>query len=207
MAYSNYKNIKKVVEKFNLKVENELLFKEADIKKQEPSEWLKTSIKMADVLGFFSEKERSERLIHPVLAELVNLENAQLTIYSGQNLNIDKDLTGECDYLMALGHKVIDYISTPLFSVVEAKRQDIEHGTAQCTAQMIGATRYNQLDGIELPYVYGSTTDGQKWRFMKLENQTLTIHPTYYYLSDLPKLIGVFRYLIADCQTFKITSN
>jgi hypothetical protein len=204
MAYSSFRNLKKVTEKFGIKVVNQTLFNDADIKLIEPSDWLKTSMEMAEMMGFFSEKERSERLVHPVLAELVKINNAQITLYSGQELNVDKELTGECDYLMTIGHKVIDFVSTPLFSVVEAKKQDIEHGTAQCTAQMIGAVRYNKLDGIELPYIYGATTDGQKWRFMKLENQVLTIHPTYYYLSDLSKLISVFAYLIDDCRSFNI---
>jgi hypothetical protein len=204
MAYSSFRNLKKLTDKYSIKVENQSLFNEPAIKMIEPSDWLKTSMEMADMMGFFSEKERSERLVHPVLAELVKINNAQITIYSGQELNVDKELTGECDYLMTLGHKVIDFISTPLFSVVEAKRQDIEHGTAQCTAQMLGAVKYNKLDGIELPYIYGATTDGQKWRFMKLENQTLTIHPTYYYSSNLSKLISVCAYLINDCRSFNI---
>lgn len=204
MAYSSFRNLKKVTEKFGINVVNQTLFSETNIKLLEPSDWLKTSMEMAEMMGFFSEKERSERLVHPVLAELVKINNAQITLYSGQELNVDKELAGECDYLMTIGHKVIDFVSTPLFSVVEAKKQDIEHGTAQCTAQMIGAVRYNKIDNIELPYIYGATTDGQKWRFMKLENQTLTIHPTYYYLSDLSKLISVFAHLIDDCRSFNI---
>jgi hypothetical protein len=204
MAYSSFRNLKKVADKFSIQVVNKSLFNESDIKLIAPSEWVKTSMEMANIMGFFTEKERSERLVHPILAELVTINNAQITVYSGQELNVDKELAGECDYLMAIGHKVIDFVSTPLFSVVEAKKQDIEHGTAQCTAQMIGAIRYNKLDNIELPYIYGATTDGQKWRFMKLENQTLTIHPTYYYLSDLSKLISVFAYLIDDCRSFNV---
>jgi hypothetical protein len=204
MAYSNYKNLKKVVEKFGIKVEGKPLFQDTDVEKIEPSQWLMTSMEMAEMLGYYTEKERSERLVNPVLTELVKINDGQISLYSGQELNVDKDLTGECDYLMTLGHKVMDYISTPLFSVVEAKKQDMEHGTAQCTAQMIGAIQYNKLDGVELPYIYGATTEGQKWRFMKFENQTLTIHPTYYYLSNLPLLLGVFNYLIEDCRKFKL---
>jgi hypothetical protein len=204
MAYSSFRNLKKVADRFSIQVVNKSLFNESDIKLIAPSEWVKTSMEMANIMGFFTEKERSERLVHPILAELVTINNAQITVYSGQELNVDKELAGECDYLMAIGHKVIDFVSTPLFSVVEAKKQDIEHGTAQCTAQMIGAIRYNKLDNIELPYIYGATTDGQKWRFMKLENQVLTIHPTYYYLSDLSKLISVFAHLIDDCRSFNV---
>jgi hypothetical protein len=122
----------------------------------------------------------------------------------GGKINIDKELAGECDYLMALGHKVIDFVSTPFFSIVEAKRQDMEYGTAQCTAQLIGAKKYNELDGIELPYLYGATTDGQKWRFMRFKDNVLTIHETYFSLDNLPVLLGVFSHLIDDCRTFNV---
>lgn len=105
---------------------------------------------------------------------------------------------------MALGHKVIDFVSTPFFSIVEAKRQDMEYGTAQCTAQLIGAKKYNELDGIELPYLYGATTDGQKWRFMRFKDNVLTIHETYFSLDNLPVLLGVFSHLIDDCRTFNV---
>jgi hypothetical protein len=207
MAYSNFKSLKKVVQKYSLKVASEDLFDENAIKLFEPSDWLKKSMELAIMLGFYTEKERSERLVHPILTELVSINKAQITLYSGQELNIDKDLTGECDYLMTIGHKVIDYVSAPVFSVVEAKRQDMEHGTAQCTAQMLGALEYNKIDGIDLPYIYGATTDGQKWRFLKLENHTLSIHPTYYYLSDLSKLISVFAHLIDNCRGFKLQNT
>ena len=204
MAYSHYKNIKKVVEKFNIQVERGFIFSNENIKPIEPSEWLKQTIYRAEILGYYSEKERSERLVNPVLTELVGIYDGQITLYSGQELNIDKDLTGECDYLLTLGRKVIDYVSTPLFSIVEAKRQDMEHGTAQCTAQMLGAIQYNKRDGIELPYLYGATTDGQKWRFLKFKNNLLTIHDSYFFLDNLPMLLGVLKHLVEDCKTFKI---
>ena len=204
MAYSNYKNIKKVVEKFHIEVERGYIFHNESIIPIEPSDWLKISIQKAEQLGFYTEKERSERLVHPVLAELVSIYDGQITLYSGQELNINKDLTGECDYLLTLGRKVIDYVSSPLFSIVEAKRQDIEHGTAQCTAQMLGAIQYNQLDGIEFPYLYGATTDGQKWRFLRLKDNLLTIHDSYFFLDNLPTLLGVLKHLVEDCKNFKI---
>ena len=204
MAYNSYNNLKKVIDKFNLKVENQDLFQESDIKRIEPSEWLKTSIEKAEKLGFGSEKERSERLISPILTELAQINNHQITIYSGRKLDIDKDFSGEIDYLIALGHKVVDFFDAPLFSVAEAKNEDMTSGIAKCTVQMMGAIQYNKLDGIELPYIYGVATEGEKWRFLKFENKTLTIHQPYYYLSNLPLLLGVFSHLIDDCRTFKI---
>ena len=204
MAYSSYKNLKKVVEKFGIKTEPGYLFSAESIKLIEPSDWLKLSLKKANRLGFYSEKERSERLVHPVLAELVEIYDNQITLYSGPELKVNKDLTGECDYMLTLGRKVIDYVSSPLFSIVEAKRQDMEHGTAQCAAQLIGAKMYNENDGIELPYLYGATTDGQKWRFLKFKDNVVTIHEDYYTLDNLPLLLGVLSHLVDDCKTFKI---
>ena len=204
MAYSSFKNLKKVVEKFGIKTEPGRLFPISAIKLIEPSEWLKVSMEKAESLGFYSEKERSERLVHPILAELVGINENQITLYSGQELHVNKDLTGECDYMLTIGRKVIDYISSPIFSIVEAKRQDMEHGTAQCAAQLIGAIQYNKNDGIELPYLYGATTDGQKWRFLRLKDNVVTVHDTYYTLDNLPLLLGVLSFLVNDCKKFTV---
>lgn len=202
MAYSSFTKLKKVIKHFDINVESDSLFSKSDLKPIEPSEWLKISIQRGYEMGFESEKERSERLVHPILSELSTINNRQITVYSGHDLDVDKDngLNGETDYLIVLGKKVIDFISTPLISVVEAKRQDMEHGTAQCTAQMIGATRYNKADGVDLPYIYGVTTDGEKWRFLRLKDNTLRIHEQLYYLSELPTLLSVLQFLIDDCK-------
>ena len=204
MAYSSYKNLKKVIDKFVIKVEPNALFSSDTIKPIEPSHWLKTSMEMSEMLGFCSEKERSERLTNPILTELVKINNDQITLYSGRKLNMNKDLEGTCDYLITLGHKVIDYFIAPLFCIVQAPKQDISHGIAQCAVQLMGVKIYNENDGIQLPYLYGAATDGQKWRFLRLKDNVITIHDSYYSLGNLPMILGVLNYLIDDCKTFKI---
>jgi hypothetical protein len=206
MAYSSFTKLTKVIQRFGISVEREDLFAKEDITLIQPTDWLKRSIEVGYLMGYESEKERSERLLSPILAELTVLNDRQITIYSGHDLEVDKGLglNGETDYLMVIGKKPIDFISRPLFSVVEAKRQDMEHGTAQCAAQMIGAVRFNDLDGIQLPHIYGATTDGEKWRFMRLKDNTLRIHERIFYLEDLPLLLGVLQYLITDCKKMTI---
>ena len=206
MAYSNFTKLKKVKTLFGISVESENLFDMESVKPIEPSEWLKETISFGYDLGYETEKERSERLVSPILTELNRINKRQVTVYSGRELEVDKELglNGETDYLLALGKKPIDFIATPLFSVVEAKKQDMEHGTAQCAAQMIGATRYNIADGVDLPYLYGATTDGEKWRFLRLKDNMLRIHERVFYLDDLPNLLGMMQAIIKDCQTFKI---
>ena len=204
MAYSSYKNLKKIIDKFGITVEPNSLFSSDTIKPIEPSNWLKTSMEMSEMLGFCSEKERSERLTNPILTELVKINNDQITLYSGRKLNMNKDLEGTCDYLITLGHKVIDYFTAPLFSIVQAPKQDISHGIAQCVVQLMGVKMYNENDGIQLPYLYGATTDGQKWRFLKFKDNVVTIHEDYYTLDNLPLLLGVLSHLVNDCKSFKM---
>lgn len=202
MTYCKFTKLKKVVQTFNINVERENIFLTENITLLPPSDWLIMSVERGYKMGFESEKERSERLISPILTELSYINQGKITIYSGHDLDADKDkgLKGETDYLIALGKKALDFIATPILSVVEAKRQDMEHGTAQCVAQMIGAAKYNATDNIVLPYIYGTTTDGEKWRFLQLKNNTLRIHEENYYTNNLPLLLGILQYFIDDIK-------
>lgn len=206
MAYSNFNSLKKVETRLGLKIQRGYFFSFDEIVPLGSSDWLYESLKRAKRQGYDSEKERSERIVWPILSELSNLNDLGLTIYSGHELNVDKSLglNGECDFLLALGRKVIQMIQSPLFSVVEAKRQDLAWGTAQCAAQMVGIYKFNELEGKKLPYLYGATTDGVKWNFLKLENNVLTVDQTDVLFGDIPKLLGILQFLLDDCKKFGI---
>jgi hypothetical protein len=206
MAYSNFNNLKKVKTLLGLEIIDDYFFSVNDIQSIEPSVWLLESIKRAKRQGYDSEKERSERIVWPILSELSNLNDLGLTIYSGHELNVDKalGLNGECDFLLTLGRKVIQMVQSPIFSVVEAKRQDLAWGTAQCAAQMVGISKFNESEGNKLPYLYGATTDGVKWNFLKLENKVLTVDKTDVLFGDIPKLLGILQFLLDDCKSFTI---
>lgn len=201
MAYSKFRDVKKVAITFGLSVRRGTLFPEK-LAVQKPSSWLVETLAIMRDNGFETEKERSERLVSPVLIEIRKQNDSQITIYSGHELNVDasKSLNGECDYLLSLGFKVIDFVDTPVFSVVEAKKQDMEYGTAQCAAQIVGAMLYNENDGKPVPFLYGAATDGLKWRFIKLEKNVLTIDLDYYYLKDIEELLAVLQFIVDDCK-------
>ena len=204
MAYSKFNDFKKVQNSFGIDIRRASLFNESQIEPIEPSAWLSEGMRRAQIQGFDSEKERSERIIAPILTELIMINENELTIYSGHELNVDRalGLNGECDYLLALGRKVVELVQSPIFSVVEAKRQDMVWGAAQCAAQMVGALRYNKLDGKEIPYVYGATTDGIKWQFMKLEDSILSIHSDLVLTNQMSNLLGILQFILSDCKQF-----
>jgi hypothetical protein len=208
MAYSNFNNLSKIESQLGLTIRRGSIFNSNTIVPIEPSAWLVESLWRAQLMGFDSEKERSERLISPLLSELAALNQNELTIYSGHELNVDKTigLNGECDFLIALGQKVIQLVQTPLFSVVEAKRQDLTWGTAQCAAQMVGSMRYNISHNVHPPYIYGATTDGIKWSFLKLENNVLIIDQTTVLFQEIPKLLGILQFLLSDAKTWGLTN-
>jgi len=68
-----------------------------------PSNWLIDTLQKGRKLGIKSEKSRSERIVYPILTELAQLNDFQFTIYSGEQLNADKNkgLNGECDFIFS----------------------------------------------------------------------------------------------------------
>ncbi|MCE9565524.1 MAG: hypothetical protein K8U57_26175 [Planctomycetes bacterium] len=78
-----------------------------------------------------------------------------------------------------------------MFAAVEAKKEDISGGLGQCAAEMVAIRMFNENEKSPLPAVFGCVTSGNLWRFLKLEGNTLFIDKTEYYLSALPKLLGI----------------
>ena len=110
---------------------------------QEPSAWLIETLQRAQCIGYVSEKARSERLVSPVLTEL---NEQHFTFHSGVNLDVDAaaGLRGECDFVLSLS-PILDFIVASIFCITEAKKQELEAGTVQCAAQLVGAQRLNEL--------------------------------------------------------------
>ena len=89
--------------------------------------------------------------------------------------------------------------------MVEAKKQDLETGWGQCIAQMFGARLFNQQHGKELEVVFGCVTTGDDWQILRLQGSVVTFDNTIYYLSQLGKILRVFRE-IADFYKFEETA-
>ncbi len=166
-------------------------------KPEKPSEWLQSSLELASEVNIKTEKAKSEAIVFPILLELKRKNKEFLTLYSGDSLNVDinKGLNGECDFILSKDIQSFE-INYPIMQVVEAKNHDIQSGVPQCAAQMLGAKIYNQQNDVDINTVYGCVTTGDDWLFMKLENDVLYIDKRKYYLIELEELLSIFQYII-----------
>ncbi len=202
MAYSDFK-LKELVKQFDLTLnENQDLF--ADISEVESSEILKVALKenAALAVDINTEKARSELIIAPILLEVRRQLNYQIGLFSGSEFNVapEKGLNGTCDFLISLSAERL-FISAPVLTLVEAKKEDIKAGLGQCVAEMLAAQLFNEEEGNQIPIIYGTVTSGTVWRFLKLEGNIVSIDAIEYYLTDVGKILGILLSAIPKFPT------
>jgi hypothetical protein len=198
MAYSDF-SLDTIVEQQQLKLQNNIaLF--GSIAPIAASEWLRETLAVSEDLGLFAgtEKARSEFIVVPILLELERRNPGQFMIFSGKSLDVDKNqgLNGECDFLLSKGEPT-RILQAPVFSIVEAKRQDIDLGLGQCAAQMVGADLFNQKKGSTIPTIYGCVTTADRWQFLQLQHQQLAIdRKIYSYPNELETILSIFQSIL-----------
>ena len=199
MGFSKFK-LADVVEKFDLKVNRGIdLF--ADISEVAKGEYLEIVLKnhLSLAIDINTEKARSEMIIAPILLEVMQKIQPQISLFSGNDLTVDssQELNGECDFIISLSPQQL-FITAPIITLVEAKKEDIIGGLGQCAAQMLGAQIFNQQKGNQISSVYGAVTTGTVWRFLRLSDRLLDIDNKEYYISDVCKILGIFHWIISS---------
>src|SRR5947209_5904984 len=159
----------------------------------EPDEWLRHTLDewAPAALAMNTEKARSEMIIAPILMEVVRLADHRVSLFSGLAFDVDRErgLNGTCDYLISRSRERF-FITRPVVTVVEAKREDITAGLGQCAAAMVAAQLFNarQAQGAS-GAVFGAVSSGSIWRFLKLEGTGLTIDRREYYLHQVGTIL------------------
>ncbi|MGD1712802.1 hypothetical protein [Dapis sp. BLCC M172] len=135
---------------------------------------LKETVPWAIAVG--SEKARSEGIINPVLLEVKRQLKGKISVFSGEEFAVqpEVDLTEYVDFLISHSPEQL-YIKAPVVVLVEAKKEDLKPALGQCLAEMVAAQRFNQQKQQPISTIYGTVTSGIVWRFLKLEEQTVTI--------------------------------
>jgi hypothetical protein len=138
-----------------------------------------------------SEKARSEGIIYPILLEVRRLLSHQISLFSGEEFNVDESLglNGVCDFLLSLSPEQLD-IEAPAIIIVEAKKADLKSGLGQCMASLVAAQRFNAAKGKIIPTIYGCVSNGQAWRFLQLQDVTVTIDLTDYPLPPVGEILA-----------------
>lgn len=200
MSYKSF-TLEKVVGEFALRISKTPLFANVqDVSmRQTYAPILEKGLRFALPSG--SEKVRNELLVMPMLLELYDHNEGRISIHSGVSLNVDREmgLLGECDFLLSLS-AVTEFVDTPIFSLVEAKKQDIEAGLGQCAAQMVAARLLNQRKGKTIPCVFGCVTTGAEWRFLKLQEDQLLLDSQDYSIRNPGEIMGVFQAIVGTYQ-------
>lgn len=194
MAYSDF-TLKDLKTKFGISNIVSNVFDE--IRPLEVSKGLEEALELARLLPVRSEKAKSELIIMPILIDLMKRNQKFFTIYSGDYLHADKEkgLTGECDFILSKNVGTFE-INTPILTIVEAKKNDVEIAIPQCAAQMLGARYYNEESGDNIGKIYGCVTTADDWIFLRLEEDKLTIDNRKYYLGEVEEVLGAFQLII-----------
>ena len=199
MAYSNF-TLDTAREAFQLERANTSeIF--TDIEPVAPSsllvEVLNRKVFLATAIG--TEKAKSEMIVADVLVELREHFEGRISLFSGIDFNVDDEsgLPGVCDFLISLSPEQF-YLEAPVIVLVEAKNDNLEVGLGQCVAEMVAAQRFNAEKGNDIPIVYGATTTGVLWRFLKLEGKTLSIDLAVYQIAQCDKILGILTSMVGQ---------
>ncbi len=199
MACSNF-TLESVVATFQLeRIETDNIFSETE--PVAPSSHLTTAlarnVSLAVAIG--TEKARSEMIVANILVELREHHNRRISLFSGIDFNVDaeKGLTGVCDFLVSLS-PVQFSLEAPVIVLVEAKNAEPKLGLGQCIAEMVAAQRFNAEKGNDIPCIYGASTTGTEWYFLKLEGQKLQIDMAAYQIAECDKILGILSKMVSQ---------
>ncbi|MFZ4667060.1 MAG: hypothetical protein ACOYME_11595 [Prochlorotrichaceae cyanobacterium] len=158
------------------------------------NETLKRNIPWAIAVG--NEKARSEAIINPILLEVKQIFQGKISVFSGEEFNINAalGLNGTCDFLISQSPEQMS-LEAPVLVVVEAKKDDLKQGMGQCLAEMVAAQQFNTEKKRSIPIVYGSVTTGTVWRFLKLEEKTVTVDLTDYPVPPVEKVLSILAWI------------
>jgi hypothetical protein len=197
MSYSQF-TLEQIKSEFGITLAEKVGFFAA-IPEKNYSQWLGETLEynIPLALSINSEKARSEMIVTPILIEIRKQLNNQVSLFSGKDFNVDhqRGLTGFCDFLISKSSEQL-IIEAPIITLVEAKNDNIESGLAQCMAEMIAAQLFNQRRNQEINRIYGLITTGSIWKFMQLEETTITIDLNEYFLVNIGKIIGIILHFI-----------
>ena len=201
MSYSEF-TIDDIRDKLNLTIQDvtAVIF---PIQLTQPTSLLKETLSENTplALAIDTEKARSELIVAPILVELRKMCDRQIIFFSGTDLTIDKEkgLNGVCDFIVSQSAEQL-FLDAPVFTLVEAKNDNIKSGIPQCIAEMVAARLFNQKRGNSITRIYGAVTTGSLWKFMKLEDDKVYIETMDYFIENIETILGILIQIVRDTR-------
>lgn len=195
MAFSDFKNVFEVSEKYGTILETGDLFDSTPILVL--PEYLVEDLAFSFTLKKPSPSEiaLSANFISPMI-RFVTRRHPNLTYWSREyDLRYDDMLFGTPDYLFTYTEKQSRMTrSNPLICVAEAKVDNFTNAWGQALAEMVACQKLF-ADMI----IYGFTTNGLSWEFGKLENNIFTQDEGTYSITENPtKIAGILDWIFTD---------
>jgi hypothetical protein len=118
-------------------------------------------------------------------------------LFSGEDFSIDESvgLNGIVDFLLSRSPLILE-IQAPVAIIVEAKKADLRTGYGQCVAEMVAAQRFNLANNNSITTIFGSITNGTQWRFLKLQENDVTIDLADYTLPPIEQILGFLVWMV-----------
>jgi hypothetical protein len=156
-------------------------------------QFLAMTLPLAQEMG--SEKARSEFIIAPILVELRTLLANSISIFSGEDFTVDRELglNGICDFLISRSPTQFK-TNASVVALVEANPVP-RNGWGQCIAEMLAAQRFNQIHQQEIDLIYSVVTSGTGWQFLQMHGNQIIIDPEEYSLQPLDRLLSVLSWM------------
>jgi len=208
MAYTDF-TLDMLIEQFGLQIQEDPAFLAgfaplpiSSLLRQE----LEENVPLARDIS--TEKARSEFIIAPVLVEVRRQCQRRISIFSGVEFTVDsaQGLRGVCDFLLSLSPLQLT-IQAPVVSVVEAKNENMKAGIAQCTAEMLAAQRFNTARRRALPAVYGAVTTGILWRFLRLQDTTVSVDSTEHAIEQVEQIVGILVGMVKEAAGWTVDAR
>ena len=190
MAFSDFKKVSEVQEKFRIKYTASDFF---EVEAASPPEQFLQDFRftLQHINVFSSEASRCEAIIFPVLREVYKAYGDNYALWIREPIVYDETLSGTPDYFIATKSELgMTVVGIPLIILVEAKKNDFEQGWGQCLAELVAAQKIK--DAPDVP-VYGIVSDGERWQFGKLVDDGFTQNRTTFSIDNLPALFGAIN--------------
>ena len=186
MSFSSFKSVSEVARKFEIEVDEHFFIEQKPLKITEPY-FSDLQKKLITSRNFINETTICETIIRPML-DIVSNNYDTLEVWSHvpYNVDVEKGLVGEPDYLIASKTKYGD-MDKPALCVIEAKQEKFDEGWAQALAEMVASS----LQGSKI--CYSMVTTGKTWEFGCLKEGVFTKDPRQ--LSAISELQKVFETL------------